>query len=131
MNENLTDDSHAATPRSFTEAIAVCFSKYATFKGRASRSEFWWFILLYFVSTHGLGVLTELLVYYGLVIPAFYGLIGLVLLIPLLAVSARRLHDIGRSGWWWFLLYTVIGIPLLIYWWTQKGEPEQNQYQQA
>lgn len=69
----------------FSDSIQTCFKKYATFSGRASRSEYWWWVLFVFVA--------------GL-IPMLGMIVSLVTLIPYLAVTARRLHDGGRSGWW-------------------------------
>ena len=77
----------------FTESIKVCFSKYAVFSGRAQRSEFWWFFLFSAVSSAIAGI-----------VPVIGQIYPLVLLIPSLSVSARRLHDTGRSAWW-LLLY--------------------------
>lgn len=68
----------------FTDALRICFKKYATFTGRARRSEYWWFGLWYFIFS----VFT-------------CGLATIVFLIPLASVTVRRLHDTGRSGWWW------------------------------
>ena len=50
-----------------------------------------------------------------------YGIAALALLLPALAVGARRLHDIGRSGWWQLLSLTGIGSLVLIYWWVQPS----------
>ena len=69
----------------FGESIKTCFSKYATFEGRASRSEFWWFFLLTCVGGY---------------IPVVGWLFALASIIPYLAVSVRRLHDTGHCGWW-------------------------------
>ena len=68
----------------FSDALGICFKKYATFTGRARRSEYWWFFLWYFIFS----VFT-------------CGLALIVFLIPLASVTVRRLHDTGRSGWWW------------------------------
>jgi len=82
----------------FTEAIGVCFSKYTDFSGRAQRSEYWWFWL--FISIlYGVS---------GILIPEehlalFILIVWLGLLSPTFAVTARRLHDINRSGWWQLL----------------------------
>ena len=78
---------------SLTESIKMCFSKYAVFSGRAQRSEFWWFFLFSVVSSAIAGI-----------VPVIGQIYPLVLLIPSLSVSARRLHDTGRSAWW-LLLY--------------------------
>jgi uncharacterized membrane protein YhaH (DUF805 family) len=70
-------------------AIMTCFKKYATYSGRASRSEFWYFLLFYLI--------VEYLAYH-------FGIIGLlveiVVWIPLFAAGIRRLHDADKSGWW-------------------------------
>ena len=79
----------AAPARSFGEAIKVCFSKYVTFKGRASRSEFWYFVLFQAL----LSAATALL-------PAINVIVSVGLLLPSFAVTFRRLHDTDRSGWW-------------------------------
>ena len=93
----------------FGQAISVCLSKYATFTGRASRSEFWWFVLFQILVSLAAGMLGNVV----------GGLVNLALLLPSLAVGARRLHDIGKSGWWQLITLTGIGIFLLIYWWVQ------------
>lgn len=95
----------------FGQAISTCFSKYATFSGRASRPEFWWFFLFQIL----VSIVASM---FGDVVN---GLVGLALLLPALAVGARRLHDIGKSGWWQLIMLTVIGLLLLIYWWVQPG----------
>ena len=59
MNETLDNANHAAESRSFGEAITVCFSKYATFTGRASRSEFWWFNLFWLLMSWGRVLLAQ------------------------------------------------------------------------
>lgn len=86
----------------FMEAVKVCFSKYVTFSGRARRSEYWWFylfntivgIVLAFIS-EGLGNLYNVAVF-----------------LPWIAVTARRLHDVDRSGWW--MLIPLVPALLLI-----------------
>lgn len=93
----------------FGQAISNCLSQYATFSGRASRSEFWWFFLFQVLVQIAAATL-------GNTVAA---LISLGLLLPALAVGARRLHDIGRSGWWQLLTLTGIGVLVLIYWWVQ------------
>jgi|TARA_B100001079_G_C15938449_1_gene309610 uncharacterized membrane protein YhaH (DUF805 family) len=85
---------------SFQESISVCFKKYFDFEGRASKSEFWYFYLLIvivlFVAGFSLGMLLPTDESYDtLVIFVVY----LPLLIPAIAVTARRIHDFGRSGW--------------------------------
>lgn len=105
-----------------TAVKTVVMQKYAKFDGRASRPEFWWFFLFYFVASLVLGVLDGVL---G--VQLLQTVFGLAMLIPSLAVGARRLHDIGKSGWWQLISLTIIGILLLIYWWAQPATGE-NQY---
>jgi len=100
----------------FVPAIQSCLKQYATFSGRAARSEFWWFFLFQVLVLIGTGVVSDLL----------YALASLALLLPSLAVGARRLHDIGRSGWWQLLLLTGIGVLLLLFWWVQPGDGQGN-----
>ena len=99
----------------FGQAISTCFAKYATFSGRASRPEFWWFFLFQILVSMAASMLGDVVA----------GLVSLALLLPALAVGARRLHDIGKSGWWQLIMLTVIGLLLLIYWWVQpaSGDP--------
>ncbi|OYX09410.1 MAG: DUF805 domain-containing protein, partial [Rhizobiales bacterium 32-66-8] len=88
----------------FTTAIRSCLSQYATFRGRARRSEFWWFSLFVI----GLELVAAL-VEGALGVDGFLsGLVHLLTLLPSLAVGARRLHDIGRSGWSQLLLIIPI-----------------------
>lgn len=95
----------------FGQAISTCFSKYATFSGRASRPEFWWFFLFQVLVSIAASMFGDVI----------NGLLNLALLLPALAVGARRLHDIGKSGWWQLIALTVIGLLVLIYWWVQPG----------
>ena len=84
----------------FQEAISVCFKKYFDFEGRASRSEFWFFYLFTIIILFTAGFLLGMFMptapsYDNLDIWVNY----LPLIIPLIAVTARRIHDFGRSGW--------------------------------
>ncbi len=114
---------------SFADAVRTCFRKYATFSGRAGRPEFWWFALF--------GLLGNLLA--GLVDAALFptvatpegtgvpvqpvsAIFGLVVLLPSLAVGARRLHDIGRSGWWLLItLVPLLGLLVLLWFFTRPS----------
>ena len=103
----------------FGQAIASCLSKYATFSGRASRPEFWWFFLFHILISLAASMLGE----------TINGLVALGLVLPALAVGTRRLHDIGKSGWWQVIMLTVIGLLVLIYWWVQPTDEGGNAYQ--
>lgn len=102
----------------FGQAIATCLRNYGTFSGRAPRAEFWWFFLFQFLLSVAAGILSE----------KFGSLVNLALLLPALAVGTRRLHDIGRTGWWQLLMLTGIGLLVLIYWWVQPTGTGTNEY---
>jgi uncharacterized membrane protein YhaH (DUF805 family) len=105
----------------FGQAISVCLSKYATFTGRASRPEFWWFFLFQFLISLAASMLGDVIA----------SLVSLGLLLPALAVGTRRLHDIGKSGWWQLIMLTVIGLLVLIYWWVQPTVDGTNEHSVA
>lgn len=112
------------------EAVKSSFSKYADFSGRARRAEYWWFTLFNMIA--GFVVPFALLIAFA---PAttegeqlLANLYSLAVLLPSLAVGARRLHDTGRSGWWMLLLLTGIGAILLLVWFVMKGEAGPNRY---
>jgi uncharacterized membrane protein YhaH (DUF805 family) len=102
----------------FIQATKTCLAQYATFSGRASRPEYWWFFLFQVLVMMVTGMLGDVI----------NGIASLVLLLPALAVGTRRLHDIGRSGWWQLLLLTVIGFFVLLYWWVQPSDGQVNVY---
>jgi uncharacterized membrane protein YhaH (DUF805 family) len=105
---------------SFTEAMRSSLTKYVGFSGRARRSEFWWFELFILALALGVQILDDVFNAHGL----FQDLILLVMLLPCLAVSIRRLHDTNRSGW--FLIIGIIpligGIILLVFECEDSGE---------
>ena len=98
---------HKNTEIGFLDAIRICImEKYATFRGRATRAEFWYFvlfhsILLMFSSFLYNGGTAD--VYVGKVAMRLYWVAYVGLFIPLISVTVRRLHDTGRSGWWYWL----------------------------
>jgi uncharacterized membrane protein YhaH (DUF805 family) len=105
---------------SFTEAVSDALSKYATFSGRSSRSAYWWFYLF-----NILILIAALLVDLALGTSGIiYGLVGLGLLLPNLAVAARRLHDSGHSAWWLLIgILPLIGAIVLLVFTLQRSEP--------
>lgn len=99
--------------------------KYAVFDGRAHRTEFWMFMLLNLIIAFALGFVLGA-TGMGAVLGYIY---SLAVLLPTLAVGARRLHDIGRSGWWQLIAFIpVIGIIVLIYFWALDSQPGANKY---
>ncbi|CAB4876122.1 MAG: DUF805 domain-containing protein [Actinobacteria bacterium] len=128
---------------SFAEAVKTGFSKYATFDGRAKRSEFWWWYLF-----ETLAVLVFMLpaalfiglsagngseangapLAIGIILYVVGGLVALALLVPTYAVGCRRLHDRGQSGWLQLLILVPCGNIALIVLWALEGTPTDNAY---
>ena len=115
----------------FRIAVIKCFMLYAVFSGRAKRAEFWWFFLFCAI----LGLMGQV-VDTSLGLDSSIGgnglfttLIQLATFLPSLAVGARRLHDINRSGWWQLLWIVIfIGwIPLVI-WLASASKNENNRF---
>ena len=124
------------------QSIRTVYSKFAVFNGRAIRSEFWWFMLFSFA----LGLV------FDFVLPMLGDIWSLINLLPTLSVTARRLHDTDRSGWWQILplVSLVVLIPgifsesqfmliaggvalvgtviLLIVWTAQRGTQGANRF---
>ena len=117
---------------SFGRAIALGFSKYLDFTGRASRSEFWFWVLFAVIGAIVTNTLdAAIFVYHNSVSPLnspLSNIFTVVALLPSLAVATRRLHDVDRTGWWMLLVFTGIGIIALLYWQGQEGTPNQNRF---
>ena len=105
--------------------------KYAVFDGRARRQEYWMFILFNIIITAVLALIDSLI---GTVIRQagfglLQGLYDLAVLIPSIAVTVRRLHDTGRTGWWILIgLIPVVGGIVLLIFMLLDSEPGENQY---
>lgn len=103
----------------FFDAIKTCLVKYVDFTGRASRSEFWYFVLFVFIAE------VCLLVLYRPLGMAFV----LAAILPRVAVAVRRLHDIDRSGWWLLIaLIPVVGWIVIIIWYCQRSDERANRF---
>ncbi|KIM05170.1 MAG: membrane protein [Sulfurovum sp. AS07-7] len=103
----------------FMESVTTCFNKYLVFEGRATRSEFWWFVLFVVVVSIVLSAISKFL----------YGIFILAIFLPSLAVGARRLHDIDKSGWWQLIqIIPVIGAVILIVFFATDGDKYPNKY---
>jgi uncharacterized membrane protein YhaH (DUF805 family) len=100
--------------------------KYAQFEGRAHRTEFWLFVLVNVAISLALSIIDRIIGTDGDYGGLLQGVYGLAVLIPSLAVGARRLHDINRSGWWQLLSLTIVGIIVLIVWWAKEGDKAPN-----
>lgn len=99
------------------------FRKYSDFNGIATRKQYWMFILFYIIFSIPLSVIDAFLGF--MLLEAIF---NLVVLIPSLSIAARRLHDIGRSGWWQILVFIpLLGWIVLIYF-LAKGSNEDSEY---
>jgi len=87
---------------SFVDAVKSGLRNYAVFKGRATRSEYWWFFLF--------GVIAQLAA--GSISEGLGNLVSVALILPSIAVGVRRLHDIGKRGWW--LIIPIVNLILLL-----------------
>ncbi len=114
----------------FQQAVKTCFSKYATFAGRAMRSEYWWFALFGLLVNIALSIVDAVI--FGFEtdnLSLFSSIFSLAIFLPSLAVAARRLHDTDRSAWWLLIgLIPLIGMIVLIVWFVQKGTAGPNRF---
>ncbi len=107
----------------FVQAISSGFGKYVQFGGRASRSEYWYWTLFSILVSIAANIVDGILD-----ISIVSGITGLVLLLPGLAICARRLHDIDRTYWWILITFTIIGMFVLIYWACLRGTVGPNRF---
>jgi uncharacterized membrane protein YhaH (DUF805 family) len=108
----------------FVDAIKSGFSNYVNFAGRASRSEYWYWVLFVILATIAASAVDAVL---G--INLIYPIVALALFLPGLAVSVRRLHDLDKSGWFVLIgLIPLVGFIILIVWFCTKGTPGPNRF---
>ena len=113
----------------FFEAVAKCYRKYFVFKGRASRSEYWWCFALALLFAWPLRLAETEEGNWFYILSFIYFFLTVSVMIPLIAAWTRRMHDVGKSGWsWLFIFIPVIGFILLMRWTTKEGSPEANRY---
>ena len=120
----------------FKQAIKSGFSNFANFKGRATRSEFWYWVLFFWISAV-IGAILDSTLFPGLAKGEKVGLgnlflpmnlIGLVLLIPNISVFVRRLHDSDHKGWWWLIVFLPFGGLILFIWLCSGGTKGTNKF---
>ena len=112
----------------FAQAITSAFRHYVTFSGRASRSEYWLWILFVIIGGVATGIIDYAVFGDNDFSTPLNSIFNLICFLPGLSVGIRRLHDIGRTGWWCLIAFTVIGIIVLIVWACQKSDTGPNAY---
>jgi uncharacterized membrane protein YhaH (DUF805 family) len=114
----------------FTDAVTAVFKKYTVFSGRSLRSEFWYWALFTLIISIILSILDSIV--FDTKADSGTGpfslIFSLATIIPTIAVTVRRLHDINKSGWWILISFTIIGIIPLIYWYCQPGTAGKNDF---
>lgn len=134
VNDNNVKKEKQALPMiGFMEAISKCFSNYATFSGRARRSEFWYFYLgstlILLGATLVFGLIGAAVHSKGQVEGVLLIIVYLLTFMPYWAVMVRRLHDTGKSGWYfWLNLIPYIGALVLLIILSQDSEQDENKY---
>ncbi|MBD3790514.1 MAG: DUF805 domain-containing protein [Campylobacterales bacterium] len=121
--------------------IDILKSKYLQFEGRAPRREFWYFVLFSFIISFilgfiegflGLGINMQMPTGETETISILQILFSLIILLPSIAISIRRLHDIGKSGWWYILgvipFVNLIGIFVLLYFFITPSQEGDNEF---
>lgn len=111
----------AAQPKEgvgFVDAMKLYFARFADFSGRSRRSEYWWASL-------AIGVLGSVI---SAIIPDLSWIWSLAILIPSVAISIRRLHDIGKSGWWFLINFIPLVGQIIFLIWACKDSTEANQW---
>lgn len=124
---NDTEDPARPDANTFVGAIKDALARYVDFKTRSTRSQFWWWVLGYILVCIVAAMIDGTL---GMGDSGPVGLlVSLALLLPSIAISIRRLHDIGRTGWWLLLMFLpLIGSIVLLVFYCTKTQPAANQW---
>jgi len=110
-------------------AIDKAFRNYLNFSGRSNRSEFWYFFLFILLGNFLTNLIdTYIIGYHPEEMGIISGIFFFATAIPQLSLIFRRLHDTGKSGWWFLLSFTVIGLIPLFVWWCTTGNSKKNRY---
>jgi uncharacterized membrane protein YhaH (DUF805 family) len=113
----------------FQQAVKSCFSKYVTFSGRATRSEYWYWVLFATLgSIVALIIDTAVLGFDPSGATPITSIFDLVIALPGIAVGARRMHDMDRTAWWLLLTLTGIGAIVLLIWFCFRGTEGPNRF---
>ena len=130
FNDAFCDVNGNAKPEDFQAIInnaKYCLQHFADFNGRARRKEFWYFSLAWFAIGIAFNILS-IIPYLGILFSIVYMLLGLAVIVPSLAVGARRLSDTGRNPLLLLLmLIPIVGAIILIVWWCEDSKREPNE----
>ena len=113
----------------FVQSIELFFKNYVNFSGRSSRSAFWWWVLASILLSILATVVDSL--FFGIVIEntgPVSSAWSLITLIPGIALGARRLHDVDKSGWWQLIAFTIVGLIPLIIWFASPTQEGPNRF---
>tara|TARA_Y100000385_G_scaffold71365_1_gene71656 strand:- start:44 stop:511 length:468 start_codon:yes stop_codon:yes gene_type:complete len=121
-----TDNEHRKV--SFTQSWVLFFRNYAKFSGRSSRSAYWFWALWSLIITIVIEVLRASIGEELNPVDIIDLVWNLAILVPTFALGARRLHDVGRSGWWQLIPLTIVGIIPYLIWVLRAGDSEGNKY---
>ena len=109
-------------------AVSSCFANYVNFSGRAPRSEYWFFVLFVVIAA-AIAVALDSALFPTVLFSPLYSIVSVVTILPWIAVTARRLHDIDRSGWWQLISFVpLIGAIVLLVWLVKRGTPGPNRF---
>ncbi|MBF0561799.1 MAG: DUF805 domain-containing protein [Alphaproteobacteria bacterium] len=113
----------------FWPAVKSCLSKYATFRGRASRSEYWYFSLFCFLISIAASILDVAIFGADRQFNPISLVSSLIFLIPSISAASRRFHDLGRSYWWSLIgIIPLVGIIITLVWFCTKGTNGANRF---
>lgn len=125
--DKISNQDQSESEFNMIDWFVKCLKNYANFSGRARRKEYWFFFLTYLIALIITLVIDGILNTDGIISVIFI----LAMIIPSLSVSIRRLHDINKSGWYWFIqMIPLIGPIITLIWLATDTKPEVNQWGQ-
>ena len=122
-----SDNLNAHRDVDFNQSVVFGFKNFFDFTGRSSRGAYWWWVLFCIIVSLLAGII-DVLVLGDPQGANFSNAFAAATFIPSLALAVRRLHDVGRSGWWYLLIFTIIGVFVLLFWFCWPGKRATNKY---